>query len=387
MNELFATCSSGLETLLAQELEQLGITKLRRGYGGVYLPKTMQNVYRVNYSSRLTTRLLWPLITFPCKDAKALYEGARRIDWQHYIQPDKSFAIDSHVSHPLLRNSLHAAQVVKDALCDDLREKFGTRPSVDKTAPDLSFHLFIDKGRATISFDTSGAPLYKRGYREQIGGAPIQESLAAALLLQTNYRADKIFCDPFCGSGTFLIEAAMIATRTPSGYFRSHWSFFHFPEFVKKEWIESKEQADQQIIPLAEGTIFGSDCDSQAIALSKKHLEKTGFSQIQLTIKEVKSYLPPIPPNFILCNPPYGKRLELSAHTYTDLFTFIEKTAAPEYEAFFLTPFDSFPSAGNFFLKNQFSFFSGGSKVLLNRVAYDRVNTWPKRPNRQPLKS
>jgi len=367
MKEIFVTCPSGLERLLSQELEQLGIKKVRRGFCGVYLPQEMENVYRINYSSRLATRVLWPLITFVCKDAKALYECSREINWMVYIQPDMTFSIDAHVQHPLLRNSLHAAQVVKDALCDVLREKYGRRPSVDKTNPDVQFHLFIDKGRATLSFNTSGAPLYKRGYRQHVSCAPIQESLAAALLLETQYSPEFTFCDPFCGSATFLIEAAMMATHTPAGYFRNRWSFFHFPEFLESSWKKIKEEADNRICPLEEGKIFGCDRDPQSIAISKQHIEHTGFSKIGLVCQEIKRYIPSSPPQFVLCNPPYGNRLELSSNTYQELSKFIKEKSGTYDRAFFLSPFDqcfTIKTEG-LSLQKRFSLFNGGSKVYL----------------------
>jgi putative N6-adenine-specific DNA methylase len=366
MKELFVTTSSGLEMLLSEELQRLGIAPVRRGHCGVYVPKEMKHVYRINYCSRLATRVLWPLISFTCKDAKTLYDGACHIDWERYIQPHQTFAIDSHVNHPLLRNSLHAAQVVKDALCDILREKYGTRPSVDKTNPHVSFHLFIDNGRATISFDTSGAPLYKRGLRTQSTVAPIQESLAAALLYVTHYSAEKIFCDPFCGSGTFLMEAAMMATHTPAGYFRNDWGMLHFPEFSETHWNKAKEEANQKIVPLEPGKIFGADRDPKAVAACTENLKATPFSNIVVQANEIKRYTPPAAPNFVLCNPPYGKRLDLSTETYGQLGCFLKEKTTAKNSAFFLSPFDQVFIPG-FHLKKHFSLFSGGSKVHLCR--------------------
>lgn len=368
MNEIFITCASGLESLLSQELEKLGVKKIRRSFGGVYAPKEMGNVLLTNYCSRIATRVLWPLVTFRCKDAKALYEGARTIDWSLYLDSNKTFAIDSHVDpeHPLLRNSLHAALVVKDALCDQLRDKCGSRPSVEKNDPDVSFHLFIDQGRATISFNTSGAPLYKRGIRAHTTPAPIQESLAAALLIETGYTADNLYCDPFCGSGTFLIEAAMIASNTPPGYFRDKWAFFHFPEFSQKDWESLKHTCAGAIIPLKPGLIMGGDKDASAASISQKHLALARFTQVEVTPAAVKNYSPPIAPSFILCNPPYGKRLELSSATYQELAQFVIKKGAPSCLAYFLSPFDSLPGLP---AKKRFAFFNGGSKTYLYQLS------------------
>lgn len=362
MNELFITCASGLETLLFQELESLKIPKVRRSFGGVYVPKEMKNVYLINYCSRIATRVLWPLVSFRCKDAKALYEGARTIDWSLYIHPEQTFAIDSIVDHPLLRNSLHAALVVKDALCDQLRDKYGSRPSVEKNDPDVPFHLFIDQGRATVSFDTSGAPLYKRGIRSHATTAPIQESLAAALLMQTQYTPDTVFCDPFCGSGTFLIEAAMIATSTPPGFFRKKWAFFRFPEFSAQEWEKLKNKCANSIIPLKSNQIMGADIDPATVEICQDHLSFARFEQIQVTTSSIKNFSPSIPPSFVVCNPPYGKRLELSRATYDEFVQFVTRKAAPSSPGYFLSPFDAIPGLP---VKKHFSFFNGGSKTYL----------------------
>lgn len=355
--ELFITCPSGLEALLVLELLQLGIKHVRKSFSGVYVPLTMDNVYLINYCSRVATRVLWPLHSFLCRDVKMLYGRAREIDWVNLLNPEQTFAIDANVKHPKLRHSLHAAQVVKDALCDTLTAHYGGRPSVDVSSPDVQFHLFIDKGHATISYDTSGMPLYKRGYRELGSVAPIQESLAAAILLKANYAGQDVFCDPCCGCGTFLIEAAMIATNTPAGYFRKKWAFMKFPRFSESDWLRVKEEADKKIIPLPEGKIFGADKDRKAMENCRFNLRRTGFDQlINVTCQEVSLYRPVLSPTLVVCNPPYGKRLNLSKDMYGDLEGFTKKYHIPK--AFFLSPQD---------LNNtkKFSFFNGGSKVNL----------------------
>ncbi len=360
--EAFVMCASGLEPLLIQELEQLGIRKLRKGFRGVYVPRDMTTVYKINYSSRIAMRVLWPLATFPCHDDKALYGKARSIDWSLYLNPKKTFAIDANVSHPLLRSSLFAAQVLKDSLCDSLREKFQARPSVSTISPDVQLNLFIQKGWATISLDTSGAPLYRRGYRKReepaliekipegisarkrqeleklIPRAPIQESLAAAILFYANYSEKDTLCDPCCGSGTFLIEAAMMATRTPAGFFRKSWGFMASPEFSEASWLRVKEAADKQIIPLSKGCILGADKDPTILKSCQESLEATGFNTIELQCQELNAFTPSIPPNLVICNPPYGKRLPSSPSLYTLLEDFVKNKCTPRAEAFILTP-------------------------------------------------
>ena len=214
MKNLFVTCSGGLEELLEQELQELGYTT-QPGFRGVYVFNvSMREIYHINYCSRIAVRVLLPLRKFKCYDKKSLYFEVSKVDWTEYIPKDKTFAIDANVKHRNIKNSLFAAQVVKDVICDQFRDKFGYRPSVDLKFPDVQLNLFINQDNAVLSFDTSGEPLYKRGYRQQKSEAPLQETLAAAMLYSIGYSGKEALCDPCCGSGTLLIEAAMVATNT-----------------------------------------------------------------------------------------------------------------------------------------------------------------------------
>lgn len=245
--ELFATCAQGMEPLLVQELGQFGYDNLRSGYRGVFIPMaSFSDIYVINYSSRIAGRVLFPLTDFRCPNRYVLYQQASKVDWSLYLSNDKTFAIDANVSHKELTNSLFAAQVLKDAICDQFREKTGNRPSVDTHSPDVQFNLFIRDQSAIISLDTSGSPLYKRGYRQESGPAPIQESLAAALLTLAQYQGNEIVFDPCCGSGTLLIEAALMATHTPPGYLRRNWGFMNHPDFVQTDWLKVKAELDQK---------------------------------------------------------------------------------------------------------------------------------------------
>lgn len=325
--QLFVTCANHLENLLSQELKELGISS-RKGFCGVYAPKTLENVYTINYCSRITTRILWPIASFLCRDRHDLYIQAKKIDWTLYLSMKKSFAVDSNVSyHPNLRNSLFAALVVKDAICDQMRDRFGRRPNVDIKNPDIQLNLFIQNGKATLSFDTSGAPLYKRGYRQEAGPAPLQESIAAAILKLAGYTQEDLLYDPFCGSGTFLIEAAMIATNTPAGYFRKSWGFIELPDFDREKWMRFKKEKDKKIQPLIPGKIFGSDKDPKAVSICQTHLKKVGFP-IDVSEQEVKNAKPKISPTLVVANPPYGKRLSSPQYLYRDLESFLKSTKA-----------------------------------------------------------
>jgi len=309
--KLFITCSSGLEELLSSEVKSLGYNKVKLGYRGIHVEVPSFNaITHINYSSRIAGRVLMHLSDFFCYDQKALYKGASKIDWCRYIPEGKTIAIDANVNHQHLRNSLFAAQVVKDAICDQLREARGSRPDVDVKNPDIQLNLFIHENVAMISFDTSGTPLHKRGYREETVEAPLQESLAAAILMIGGYKGDEVLYDPCCGSGTILIEAALIATNTAPGYLRKHWGFTSLPEFNMSDWLQVKAEADQKRIPLQKDKIFGSDINHTAIHATRINLRAAGFLQeVEAKVIDLRDLKPRIKPTFAITNPPYGRRL------------------------------------------------------------------------------
>lgn len=311
--ELFVVCSQGMETLLAEELSELGFPNSSLGYRGVYVPDTsMEAIYRINYCSRIAGRVLLPLKRFRCKDRRDLYDGIASINWRPYISLGKTFAIDSNVSnHRELRNSHFVALVAKDAICDQFREKAGQRPNVDRENPDVQLNVFIQNDQATVSFDTSGTPLHRRGYRQADVEAPIRQSLAAALLRLADFKGDEIVCDPCCGSGTLLIEAALIATRTPPGYLRQKWGFTLFPEFSQVAWLKVKNEADAQKVPLQPNRFFGMDINKNAVHACKVNFRAAGFHQgINVIQGDFRSWSPQIKPNFLITNPPHGNRLD-----------------------------------------------------------------------------
>ncbi|HEY2810916.1 MAG TPA: THUMP domain-containing protein [Rhabdochlamydiaceae bacterium] len=337
MDELFITCAEHIEPLLCEELAELRVQGIRPGFRGVYAEKTLDTVYVVNYLSRLATRVLWPLAQFHCEDRDMLYAHAKKIPWLHYLNENKTFAIDANVSHPRLRHSLFAAQVVKDAICDAIRDARGERPSVDVKQPDVQLHLFIHNKQAVISLDTSGAPLYKRGWKIKRGEASLPETLAAALLRRSGYSAEQILCDPFCGTGTLLIEAAYIASRTPPGFLRKNWGFFHMPEHNAQKWENFKNVFDQKRIPLASQSILGADKDLAELSLCKAYVAKLGYD-IALTHKEVFSYRPVRQPTCIVTDPPFGKRLQSTKQVYEEFGLFLRAHCTPQSRVFVMAP-------------------------------------------------
>ncbi len=367
MQELFVTCPHFFEELLVKELHALGIQRVFPGYCGVCIPKTLENVWTANYCSRIATRVLWPIASFPCRGKEDLYAQCKKLRWSDYLNCKKTFAIDSNVQHPTLKNSLFAAFVVKDAICDWFRETVQERPSINTVSPDVQLNLFIQKGHANLYVDTSGAPLHKRGWRRMNTEATLHESLAAALLLHTGYQPHHTLCDPCCGSGTFLVEAAMIATHTPPGFFRKQWGFFHLPGFRLEDWLRWKQQKDQQIVPLPKGKIMGSDKSREAIDICLQNLQRLSFGKnIDVRYDEIAYYKPKESPDFLITNPPYGKRIEASEKLYLELSQFLDTYCKASVQAHILSNAESsIPSLLQRPSFQQFSFKNGGLPVTL----------------------
>ena len=367
MNYLFITCPYGFEPLLQKELTTLGIEKISLGFCGVKIPYTVENVFLANYESRIATRVLLPLAEFPCSGKEELYKRCKKLPWNDFLSCDKTFAVDANVQHPTLKNSLFAALVVKDAICDFFRDQTGMRPNVDIKRPDVQLNLFIQQGRAILYFDTSGTPLHKRGWRVDSVPATLHESLAAALLLLKGYHAEQILCDPFCGSGTFLIEAGWIATRTPPGFLRKRWGFFHLPNFQLSRWQAWKKQRDERIIPLAKGVIVGSDQSRETTEACKKNLQKAGLlSSIEISYDPIAYYNPKVTPNLLMTNPPYGKRIDSSPLLFEQIQTFIQEKCAPHTQAHILCANAHLIEAITLPKTAEFAFKNGGLPVTLH---------------------
>lgn len=309
---LFITCSSHLEEVLKLEIESLGYEDVRIGFRGVYVNvESDRDIYRINYCSRIASRVLLPILSFRCNNRNDLYNATASINWRPYLRHSKTLAIDANVDSKEIRNSLFAAQVVKDAICDQMMDKTGSRPSVDTADPDLQLNLFIRHGKAVLSLDTSGAPLHKRGYRQDAGAAPLRETLAAALLFMAEYSPTDVMIDPCAGSGTFLIEAALMASKTPPGIFRKKWGFFNMPDFSEEVWLKVKIEEDAKREPLVKGRFFGVELNRDIQRMAMANLKAVGLhAYILVAVGDFTDYEPDVLPTFLMTNPPYGKRLE-----------------------------------------------------------------------------
>jgi len=292
-----------------EELEELGATNLKKAYRGAYFKADKKIIYKINYMSRLITRVLAPITTFGCRSTDQLYAIAKRIDWQKFIKPSNTFAIFSNVSHSKITHSKYAALRLKDAIVDLFREKTGQRPSIDTRNPDVWFNLYIENDKAVISLDTSGGSLHRRGYRAESVETPMQETLAAAIIRFSRWDGEKPFYDPMCGSGTLVSEALMHYCRIPSGFLRKRFGFECMPDFDKAAWKLIKSKADVKIRSLPKGMISASDISKKAINIFKqnnKHLPY--YERINVSVSDFRK-LTNLDNHIIITNPPYGIRL------------------------------------------------------------------------------
>jgi putative N6-adenine-specific DNA methylase len=298
-----------MEELCEQELIELGAKETKTAYKGVYFKSDFSTLYKINYTSRLLSRLLAPLISFPCRTTDFLYQKAKKIHWEDFCSLEKTFAISASVANSRITNSLYASQCLKDAIADYFRDKYGNRPDVEVVNPDVRFNLHIEKDLAVISLDTSGESLHKRGYRLLAGEAPMQETLAAAIIRISKWNCDNPLLDPMCGSGTILCEALMHYCRIPAQKLRKKFGFYNLPEFNKTDWNKVKEECDSKIRPLQKNIIFGSDKSQKAFDVAKNNLSHLPYFQsVDLscrTFQQIKSF----ENGTLITNPPYGMRI------------------------------------------------------------------------------
>ena len=277
--------------------------------------------YRVCLWSRLANRILLPLATFNAKDADSLYKGVRKIKWLDHMKSKGSFVVDFSGVSPTIKNSQFGALKVKDAICDQIREKKGARPDIDKENPDIRVNVFLKDKEATISIDLSGDSLHRRGYRTMPGAAPLKENLAAAILYRSNWlefaKENKPLCDPMCGSGTILIEGAMMALDYAPGLLRKSFGFSKWLGHDQKVWdklLSEAKERHQKGTQNFQGMICGSDIDPKVVSIARGHIKAAGLKNvIKISIKDIKEISPSVygvtTPGLLVANPPYGKRL------------------------------------------------------------------------------
>ncbi|HJV35273.1 THUMP domain-containing class I SAM-dependent RNA methyltransferase [Geomonas sp.] len=306
----FATTAKGVEEVLAAELTALGASGVTRESGGVSFGGGMEAAYRANLWLRTASRVLMTLAEFPCETPEQLYDGVRAIPWTSYLTTGMTLAVDSNVRDSALTHSGFVALKTKDAIVDTLRDRFGSRPSVDTKDPDLRINVRLFRNRCTVSLDCSGMPLDRRGYRLERHEAPLKENLAAALVELSGWDGSVPFVDPMCGTGTIAIEAALKALRIPPGLLRAGFGFQRWPNYDRLLWSRLVKEARQGRLDALPAPVVGSDISHSAIAMAHQNAKRAGVGEfIQLERCPVGELIPPPGPGVMVLNPPYGKRL------------------------------------------------------------------------------
>ncbi len=306
--EIIAKTFMGLEPVLAKELTQLGADDVQIGRRMVSFKGDKELLYRANFQLHTAIRILKPIKHFKALSADDVYEGVKDIDWTGYLSVDKTFAVDSVVFSDEFRHSKFVAYKVKDAIVDQFREKTGQRPNISITNPDIRLHIHIADDQCTLCLDSSGESLHRRGYRQESVEAPINEVLAAGIILMTGWQGECDFIDPMCGSGTLLIEAALIAHNMAPGLFRKEYAFEKWPDFDPELFDEiynddSKEREFHH-------HIYGYDVDIKAVNTALLNVKAAGLSSdITVTERDFKDFTQPKEKSIMVTNPPYGERI------------------------------------------------------------------------------
>jgi putative N6-adenine-specific DNA methylase len=308
-NRYFAQIADGIKELGADELRELGARDISPEYGGLYFYADKETLYRINYSARLASRILAPLVSFRCRSSDELYKKTREINWTDFISVDGTFAVFSNVSDSVINNSHFASLRLKDGVVDSFREILGKRPDVDSRDPDVWLNLYIRNDEAVISVDTSGGSLHRRGYRKESLDAPMQETVAAAIIRLTQWDGSVPFHDPLCGSGTIICEALMHYCRIPSGFLRKRYGFEFLPDYEKRLWIKTKKDIVRQFRELPDGCISGSDVSSEAVKTAGANIRMLPQGdKIKLNVCDFRES-EGLQNGVIVTNPPYGVRM------------------------------------------------------------------------------
>lgn len=306
--ELIAKTFMGLEPVLAKELTQLGANEVQIGRRMVSFMGDKEMMYRANFQLHTAIRILKPIKHFKALSADDVYREVQKIDWSAYIGLDKTFAVDSVVFSEEFRHSKFVAYKVKDAIVDQFREKTGKRPNISVANPDIRLNIHIAEDKCTLSLDSSGESLHRRGYRQESVEAPLNEVLAAGMILMTGWQGETDFIDPMCGSGTLLVEAALIAHNMAPGLFRKEYAFEKWPDFDSDlfDRIYNDDSSEREFTH----HIYGYDVDIKAVNTARLNVRAAGLLN-DITVEEAdfKNFTQPKEKSIIVTNPPYGERI------------------------------------------------------------------------------
>ncbi len=305
----------GLEEVLAKELFALGAKDIEVLNRSVIFDGDLSLLYRANLHLRTALRLIVPFYTFRIRNEQDIYDELVALPWHEQLTDEQTFAIDIVSSSPLIKNSHYAMHLAKDAIADQIRRQRETRPSVDTKNPTLRINLHIFKNECTLSLDSTGESLHKRGYRLESNEAPMNEVLAAGLIMLSGWQRDSHFVDAMCGSGTILIEAAMYAHRIAPANARLDFDFMQWPNFDQALWDKTKEESENEELDEFEHYILGSDISERNIQISRQNLKRAGLlGKVSLMCQDIADFEPPQgEPGVCVMNPPYGERMHTSS--------------------------------------------------------------------------
>ncbi|MEW5844796.1 MAG: THUMP domain-containing protein [Bacteroidota bacterium] len=308
--QMVAKTLQGLEEVLAQELKEIGADNIEVGCRSVTFYGTKETLYKSNFWLRTALRILKPIHVFNARTIDEFYGNARKFDWTSVMDLSQKFAVESVVNSELFPHSRYIALKLKDAIADQFRDRFGKRPFVDPKKPHIQFHVHVNNDVCTVSLDSSGESLHRRGYRVAQDVAPINEVLAAGLIKLSGWDGDSVFIDPMCGSGTILIEAALIAYGIAPGIFRQHFGFENWLDFddqlLQSIYNDDSRERDFEYL------IIGRDISKKAIASAMENVKESGLQKkIDLAVASIFDYNPPkVDRGIVITNPPYGERLK-----------------------------------------------------------------------------
>lgn len=300
----------GLEDILANELIALGAQDVEIGRRMVAFTGDKELMYKANFCCRTALRILKPIYHFKAKDADEVYEQVKSVDWEKYLNLKTTFAIDSVIYSENFNHTKFVAYRTKDAIADYFNSRYGKRPSVRVNNPDLYINIHISHNDCTLSIDSSGESLHKRGYRVDQTEAPLNEVLAAGMILKTGWNGESNFIDPMCGSGTLLIEAAMIALNIPPGVYRKEFAFEKWPDFDRDlfDQIYNDDSQEREF----KFKVYGSDISPKAIEIARQNVRSAGLNKyIDLKTIPFQQYQAPPKPGILITNPPYGERISV----------------------------------------------------------------------------
>lgn len=377
---LFISCAKGLEYLLETEMKTLGLHVTRVSPQGVYGDANLATIYHLCLWTRLANRIQLLLFSGQVYEEQSLYKLCHEFHWQTVFTADKTLAVEFHGLSTHIRNSMFGAQVVKDAIVDHFRKLSGQRPTVDRENPQIRFHAYLKNDNLTVSFDLTGYSLHQRGYRQQAGEAPLKETIAAALLIRANWPhlAENGYAlqDPFCGAGTLIIEAAMMAAHIAPGLLRHDQSLIHWVEHQPTLWEKLRSQALQQVKPI-KGKLKGSDMDARLIAIARSNAEHAGvLPMMEFAHEDVKDCRAIAEQGLLVCNPPYGERLG-NAKDLIPLYQQLGATAHTHFQgwqAAFLTSNPMLAKAVGLRSGKQYTLYNGALECKVYCLTIDADN-------------